>query len=46
MKNLIGDDVNNLSKFKENNRAKTHLYAKDEAKEGRKMGHVNILEKK
>lgn len=45
MKNLIGDDVNNLSEFTQNNRAKIHLYAKDEAKIGRKMGHVNILSK-
>lgn len=43
MKNLIGDDVNNLEKFYQNPRAKIHLYGKTEAKQGRKMGHVNIL---
>ena len=45
MQNLIGDDVNNLSEFTANERAKIHLYAKDEVKIGRKMGHVNILTK-
>jgi 5-(carboxyamino)imidazole ribonucleotide synthase len=43
MKNLIGDEVFNLEKFYQNPRAKIHLYGKSEAKEGRKMGHVNIL---
>lgn len=43
MKNLIGEDVNNLEEFYQNSRAKIHLYGKAEAKAGRKMGHVNIL---
>ena len=43
MKNLIGDDVNDVDKFYQNSQAKIHLYAKSEAKDGRKMGHVNIL---
>jgi len=44
MKNLIGDDVKNLDKFYKNPQAKIHLYGKAEAKAGRKMGHVNILD--
>lgn len=43
MKNLIGDDVNNLEKFYQNKNAKIHLYGKAESKAGRKMGHVNLL---
>lgn len=43
MKNLIGGDVNDLEKFYKNTRAKIHLYGKSEAKIGRKMAHVNIL---
>lgn len=45
MKNLIGDEVKNLEKFYKNPRAKVHLYGKAEVKAGRKMGHVNLLEK-
>ncbi len=43
MKNLIGSEVENLEKFYQNKRAKIHLYGKDKIAEGRKMGHVNIL---
>jgi len=43
MINLIGDDVNNIDKYQNNPRAKIHLYGKGEAKEGRKMGHINVL---
>lgn len=43
MKNLIGEEVNNLAEFLENKNAKIHLYGKQEAAAGRKMGHVNIL---
>jgi 5-(carboxyamino)imidazole ribonucleotide synthase len=43
MKNLIGDDVNNLAKFYQNPRAKIHLYGKEKVAAGRKMAHVNIL---
>ncbi len=43
MKNLIGEEVNNLEEFYKNPKAKIHLYGKLEAMEGRKMGHVNIL---
>ncbi len=44
MKNLIGDDVAEVEKFYENPRAKIHLYGKEKIADGRKMGHVNILE--
>lgn len=44
MKNLIGDEVNNLAEFLQNKNAKIHLYGKEKAQAGRKMGHVNILE--
>lgn len=43
MKNLIGDEIDDLEKFYQNKNAKIHLYGKAEAKAGRKMGHVNIL---
>lgn len=43
MKNLIGDEVNNLQEFLENKNAKIHLYGKEEVASGRKMGHVNVL---
>jgi 5-(carboxyamino)imidazole ribonucleotide synthase len=43
MINLIGDEVNDIEKYQNNPKAKIHLYGKGEAKEGRKMGHVNIL---
>lgn len=42
MKNLIGDDVKNLSAYQNNADAHIHLYGKKEVKAGRKMGHVNI----
>lgn len=43
MKNLIGSEVADVEKFYQNPRAKIHLYGKSEVKEGRKMGHVNVL---
>ena len=43
MKNLIGDTVNDWSKYIENPNAKIHLYGKKESRAGRKMGHINIL---
>ena len=43
MINLIGDQVNDIEKYHNNPKAKIHLYGKGEAKEGRKMGHVNVL---
>ncbi|MBM5782890.1 MAG: 5-(carboxyamino)imidazole ribonucleotide synthase [Pelagibacterales bacterium] len=43
MKNLIGDEVNDLENFYKNQNAKIHLYGKDEVKKDRKMGHINII---
>ena len=43
MINLIGDDVNNLEKWKN---AAIHLYGKADVKQGRKMGHVNQISPK
>ena len=43
MKNLIGDEVQDLEKFYQNPRAKIHLYGKEKIAMGRKMAHVNIL---
>lgn len=43
MINLIGDDIEHLDKFKDMENATIHLYGKDVAKPGRKMGHVNII---
>lgn len=43
MINLIGSDVNDLSKYMDMKNATIHLYGKEDVKEGRKMGHVNIL---
>ena len=45
MVNLIGNQVNDLEKYHQNENAKIHLYGKKEAREGRKMGHVNIVTK-
>ncbi len=41
MKNLIGDDVNDLKKYLTEPNAHLHLYGKSESRPGRKMGHVN-----
>ncbi len=46
MINLIGDEVNDLSKYRDMDNATIHLYGKDKAKAGRKMGHVTILEER
>lgn len=43
MHNLIGDDVKKLPQYYEMPDACVHLYGKMEAREGRKMGHVNLL---
>jgi 5-(carboxyamino)imidazole ribonucleotide synthase len=45
MENLIGSQVLEIEKYQENPLCKIHLYGKNEVKEGRKMGHVNILNK-
>ena len=41
MLNLIGDDVEKLQDLAKQPRTQIHLYGKNEAKPGRKMGHVN-----
>jgi 5-(carboxyamino)imidazole ribonucleotide synthase len=41
MINLIGNDVDRWAEIAADGAAKLHLYGKDEAREGRKMGHVN-----
>ena len=43
MKNLIGDDIAKWREAITEPMAKLHLYGKDEAKPGRKMGHVTRL---
>ena len=43
MRNLIGDDVDKLPAYYAMDNACVHLYGKTEAREGRKMGHVNLL---
>lgn len=43
MHNLLGDEINNALDYLKNPYAKLHLYDKNEAKTGRKMGHVNII---
>lgn len=43
MDNLIGDDADGWAKLAEEAGACVHLYGKREAREGRKMGHVNRL---
>lgn len=43
MRNLIGDDVLKLPEYYKMDNACVHLYGKLEAREGRKMGHVNLL---
>ncbi|NQZ13330.1 MAG: 5-(carboxyamino)imidazole ribonucleotide synthase [Alphaproteobacteria bacterium] len=45
MINLIGDDVNDIPGYLEQDNAHIHLYGKEEARDGRKMGHVTIVEK-
>lgn len=43
MQNLIGDDVQQVFDYAQQDNAKIHLYGKQDIKVGRKMGHVNIL---
>ncbi|OAN44700.1 5-(carboxyamino)imidazole ribonucleotide synthase [Paramagnetospirillum marisnigri] len=43
MKNLIGNDVDQWLDILRDPRAKLHLYGKAEARNGRKMGHVNRI---
>ena len=46
MRNLVGEDVNNIDGYLADPAAHVHLYGKAEARPGRKMGHVNILKAK
>jgi 5-(carboxyamino)imidazole ribonucleotide synthase len=43
MRNLIGDDVTHWCELLADRTAHVHLYGKDEARPGRKMGHVTRL---
>ena len=43
MQNLLGNQINNLEEFLQNDQAKIHIYGKQTIAEGRKMGHINIL---
>ena len=43
MQNLIGDDIHDLPRWLQEPRTLVHLYGKDEARPGRKMGHVTTL---
>ena len=45
MQNLLGKEIYELEQYQKNPLAKIHLYGKDQAISGRKMGHVNILKK-
>ncbi len=43
MINLIGDDIYKINAFKSMTNAHIHLYGKSEARAGRKMGHITVL---
>lgn len=43
MRNLIGDDINDISDLIADPDVKIHLYGKTEARPGRKMGHATKL---
>jgi 5-(carboxyamino)imidazole ribonucleotide synthase len=43
MENLIGDDILRIPQIAREKHAALHLYGKPEAREGRKMGHVNRI---
>ena len=45
MENLIGDDVDRVPDIATEPNAALHLYGKAEARAGRKMGHVNRVQK-
>ncbi|MDC0658161.1 5-(carboxyamino)imidazole ribonucleotide synthase [Leisingera sp. SS27] len=45
MENLIGDDVDRIPELAKEADCALHLYGKEEAKPGRKMGHVNRVQK-
>lgn len=43
MQNLIGNDVKQVEKYAKQANTHIHLYGKLDIKDGRKMGHINIL---
>jgi 5-(carboxyamino)imidazole ribonucleotide synthase len=43
MRNLIGDEVESWDEILQDKNAHLHLYGKDEARTGRKMGHVTRI---
>lgn len=45
MINLIGSDADDWERWLTEPCAVLHLYGKRETREGRKMGHVNILQR-
>ncbi|MGY3437758.1 MULTISPECIES: 5-(carboxyamino)imidazole ribonucleotide synthase [unclassified Marinovum] len=45
MENLIGDDMDRVPEMAREANASLHLYGKAEAKPGRKMGHVNRVQR-
>lgn len=44
MQNLIGDDIDDIPDWLKREQALVHLYGKTEARPGRKMGHVTLLQ--
>ena len=45
MKNIIGNDINEIEDFSKDGLAKSYVYGKKEIKEGRKMAHINFVSK-
>lgn len=45
MENLIGDDIDRVPEFAKERDTAIHLYGKAETKAGRKMGHVNRIQR-
>ena len=45
MENLIGDDVDRVPELASRADAALHLYGKADVKPGRKMGHVNLIQR-
>ena len=43
MKNLIGDDIDNWEEFIKDPDTKIHIYGKEKARPGRKMGHITHI---
>lgn len=43
MQNLLGKQIADVEQFLQNDKAKIHIYGKEKIAEGRKMGHINIL---